>query len=91
METIRDNKDVMEQSAEVLAQNIDIPDGPNVAPSPQEHLAAQGIVPPAVHSAAGHAAINASPAAGAPAPGRQDAGEPAGSSEPGQGDPAAND
>lgn len=32
------------ESAKVLAETIDIPDGPNVAPSPLEHLAAQGTV-----------------------------------------------
>ena len=44
------NKDVMQESAQVLAGKIDIPDGPNVAPSPQEHLAAQGIVKPPLHA-----------------------------------------
>lgn len=36
------NKTVMQESAKVLSEKIDIPDGPNVAPSPFEHLAAQG-------------------------------------------------
>ncbi|MCD2512534.1 hypothetical protein [Comamonas endophytica] len=40
------NKDVMQESARVVDEKSDIPDGPNVGPSPQEHLAAKGIVKP---------------------------------------------
>lgn len=46
------NKDVMRKSAQVLAEKTTIPDGPNVAPSPLEHLAAQGVVAPAQHALA---------------------------------------
>lgn len=46
------NKDVMRKSAQVLAEKTTIPDGPNVAPSPLEHLAAQGVVAPAQHASA---------------------------------------
>ena len=60
------NKDVMEESAQVLADKITIPDGPNVAPSPGEHLAAQGIVQPPAR--AGHSP-GASDAADDPAGG----------------------
>lgn len=44
------NKDVMQESAQIVAQKTDIPDGPNVGPSPQEHLAAKGIVKPPLHA-----------------------------------------
>ena len=44
------NRDVMQESAQVLAEKTNIPDGPNVAPSPKEHLAAQGIVKPPLHA-----------------------------------------
>ena len=60
------NKDVMEQSAQVLAEKTELPDGPNVAPSPREHLAAQGIVQPAVH-ASGTGATDGAAADPAPA------------------------
>ena len=35
---------VVRESEKVLAEKTSIPDGPNVAPSPLEHLAAQGVV-----------------------------------------------
>lgn len=44
------NKDVIQESAQVLTEKTDIPDGPNVGPSPMEHLAAQGIVQPPLHA-----------------------------------------
>lgn len=43
-------KDVIQESAQVVSEKTDIPDGPNVAPSPQEHLAAQGIVQAPLHA-----------------------------------------
>lgn len=36
---------VVRESEKVLAEKTSIPDGPNVAPSPLEHLAAQGVIP----------------------------------------------
>lgn len=45
------NKDVMQESAQVLGEQADIPDGPNVGPSPQEHLAAKGIAQPPLPAA----------------------------------------
>lgn len=36
---------VVRESAKVLDRTTDLPDGPNVGPSPLEHLAAQGALP----------------------------------------------
>lgn len=41
------------ESQKVLEEKIQIPDGPNVAPSPLEHLAAQGVVPELADSKGG--------------------------------------
>ena len=44
---------VVRESQKVLGEKIQIPDGPNVAPSPLEHLAAQGVVPELADSKGG--------------------------------------
>jgi hypothetical protein len=44
---------VVRESQKVLEEKIQIPDGPNVAPSPLEHLAAQGVVPERADSKGG--------------------------------------
>lgn len=35
----------MTDSQKILSENPALPDGPNVGPSAQEHLAAQGVLP----------------------------------------------
>lgn len=45
------------QANEALADRAGLPDGPNVAPSPREHLAAQGQLPPSMPQAGPDAGV----------------------------------
>lgn len=38
------SRKTIEESQQILDQNTNIPSGPNVGPSAQEHLAAQGVL-----------------------------------------------
>ena len=54
------------ESQKVLEEKTQIPDGPNVAPSPLEHLAAQGVLPEPEDLKSGSSSTRTAGPSGAP-------------------------